>query len=185
MLFDLSELDNFGLLDLLRFHDEVFLNFAFSNDLFLLDPSDFNIAVHLDLAFLDDLFLEDPCALNLLLHLVFPFTHALFHFELELKGLRFPFCGVGSDILLLVGFCPRLLLLGFEFLDSGIHLDLDDSDLFFLDDPLFLSFLIGCDFSDLTDTDGIKSVFSIKRFNGGLVNPNNRHRFKCKSILGL
>ena len=178
MLLDFGELDNFGLLNLLCFNDKILFNFAFGDNLFLLDASDFDVTVHLDFAFLDDLFLSNTCPLDLLLHLVFTFLHALFHLKLEFKGLGLPFRGIDSNIFLLVGFCPCLLLFGFEFLYPSVDLNLNDGDLFFLDNPFFFSFLLGCDFGDFSDTDCVESVFGIKRFNGGLIYPNNRYGFK-------
>ncbi len=178
MLLNFGELHNFGLLNLLCFDNEVFLNFAFGDDLFLLDPSDLDVTVHLNFAFLDDLFLSDTCALNLLLHFVFTFLHTLFHLKLEFKGLCFPFSRIDRNIFLLVRFCPCLLLFSFKFLYAGIDLDLNNSDLFFLYYPFFFSFLIGGDFDDFTDTDCVESVFGIERFNGGLIYPNNRYGFK-------
>ena len=178
MLLNFGELYNFGLLNLLCFDDKILLDFTFGDNLFLLDASDFDVTVHLDFAFLDDLFLSDTCALDLLLHFVFTFLHTLFHLKLEFEGLRFSFGGIDSNILLLIGFCPCLLLFSFKFLYPGIDLNLNNCNFFFLNNPFFFSFLFSCNFGDFTDTDSVKSVFGIKRFNGGLIYSNNRYGFK-------
>ena len=90
------------MLNLLRLNDEVFLDFAFGDNLFLLHAGDFHIAIHLNLAFLDSLFLSDARFLNLLLHLVFAFLDTLVHFVLELEGFCLSFSGDEGDIPLLV-----------------------------------------------------------------------------------
>ena len=173
MLLNFGELYNPGLLDLLCFDDEVFLNFAFGDDLFLLDLSDLDVAIHLNFAFLDDLFLCEAGALNFLLHYVFALLDPLFHLKLEFEGLRFPFSGIDCDILLLIGFSPCLLLFCFEFLDTCVDINLNDGNLFFLDDAFLFAFLLRRDCCNFTNTDSIKSIFSIQRFNRRLVYANN------------
>ena len=185
MLLDFSELYNFRLLNLLCFDDEIFLNFTFLDDLLLLDTSDLDVAIHLNFAFLDDLFLGDTGALNLLLHLVFALLDTLFHLKLEFERFRFSFSGIDSDVLLLVRFSPCLLLFCFEFLDTGIDFNLNDSDLFFLDDTFFFSFLLGCNFDNFTNTDSIKPVFSVQGFNRRLIYPDNRNSLKRQTVLDL
>ncbi len=180
---NLNELHNFGLLNLLRFNTEVHLDFPFRDDLLLFNTSQLYPFIHFDFPFLNRLFLRNPRFFDLLLHLIFPLLYALLHLELEFECICFSFCRIDRDIFLLVRFRPRLILFRLKLLDARFYINLDDCNLFFLNDLFFCTGLVRCNFSDCTDTNRIKTVLRVIRCKRCLIDTDNRYRFKRQSVL--